>query len=311
MKRDVFTLEELHDCGVFDLTVQCSVAAHYLSLYRRGTVTRQNVEYWRYKASGGKRKVKAKGGTKPLKIIVVADTQCKPGESLDYMTWIGRYIADKKPDVVVHIGDNWDFPSLSSYDKGKASFEGRRLKADIQAGNDGLINLTAAAVAQGHKPRLVFCMGNHEERLDRLVQNTPELQGFTGTDHLPVEELGWERVPFLEPAYIAGIAFVHYLANGFTGKPYGGSALNILQKVGHSFVVGHKQCLDIALRPILNDRMQIGIVNGACYPHDEAYKGAQGNNHFRGLIVLNEAQDGFALPMPVSLNYLEKRYGHL
>ena len=33
------------------------------------------------------------------------------------------------------------------------------------------------------------------------------------------------------------------------------------------------------------------------------------NNHFRGVIMLHEVEDGFGLPMPVSLNYLKQKYG--
>ena len=69
-----------------------------------------------------------------LKIVVIADTQCKSEEDLTYMGAIGKFIYNEKPDVIVHIGDHYDFPSLSSYDKGKSSSEGRRLSNDIKAG---------------------------------------------------------------------------------------------------------------------------------------------------------------------------------
>jgi len=46
--------------------------------------------------------------------------------AIDHLTWAGQYAVDKKPDVIVHIGDHWDMPSLSHYDKGTKSFEGRR-----------------------------------------------------------------------------------------------------------------------------------------------------------------------------------------
>lgn len=249
----------------------------------------------------------------------MADTQCKPEEDLSYMSWIGRYIVQKKPDYIVHIGDHYDFPSLSFYDKGKKSFEGRRLIADIEAGNKGMeLLLGPLKVLQNkqrvnkkkvYQPELHFCTGNHEFRFDRLSNDMPELDGFVGTETLKLEDMGWEVHPFLKPVVIAGIHFVHFLANPFTGKPYGGSALNQLKNVGNSFVVGHKQILDIAIRPTLDGAHQIGIINGACYPFEEDYKGHQGNNHFRGLILLNEAENGFALPCPVSLDFLEKRFG--
>lgn len=251
---------------------------------------------------------KPKLNVKP-KVLVIADTQCKSEENLEYMLWIGHYIADKKPDIIVHIGDHYDFPSLSSYDKGKASAEGRRLVKDIEAGNKGFefLNLAIDKI-EGYKPRKVFCLGNHEHRLERYIDDNPELIGTLGVDKLPFNKYGWEVHPFLKPVEINGIFFVHYLANPFSGKPYGGNAMNILKTVGRSFVVGHKQCLDIAIRPTIDGKQQIGIVNGACYPHNESYKGFQGNNHFRGLTVLHEVHDGFCLPMFVSLDYMKEKY---
>lgn len=253
------------------------------------------------------------------KHMIIADTQCKPGVDLSYMSAIGEYLVSKRPDVIIHIGDHFDMPSLSSYDKGKLSFEGRRLKADIEAGNEGMKRLIEplkrlqerqrANKKKVYSPRLVFCVGNHEERFDRLQEEMPELAGFVGVDTLDIARYGFEVHPFLKPVEIDGIYYVHYLANPFNGRPYGGTAMSILKNVGRSFVVGHKQTLDVAIRPTIDGRMQIGIVNGACYEHDEGYKGFQGNNHFRGLTMLHEVNDGFGTPMFVSLEYMVKRYG--
>lgn len=252
-----------------------------------------------------------------MKICCVADTQCKNSVDLSYMSAIGKYIAEKRPDVVVHIGDAYDFESLSSYDKGKLSFEGRRLKEDIEAGKRGLELLLEPTrqLQQQQKrlkkkvytPRLVFCVGNHEDRFDRMARDMPELSGFVGVETLGLEEMGWEVYPYLVPCVIEGINFVHYLANPFTGKPYGGTALSQLKNVGASFVVGHKQVLDVAMLPTLDGKMRIGIINGAAYDFHESYKGIW-NNHFRGITMLNEVKEGFALPSFVSLDYMKKKY---
>ena len=242
-------------------------------------------------------------------ILVIADTQCKSEEDLEYMLWIGHYIAEKQPDVIIHIGDHYDFPSLSSYDKGKSSAEGKRLVKDIEAGNIGFEYLNMAM--QKHKdynPRKIFCLGNHEHRLDRYIDDNPELIGTLGTDFLPFSKYGWEVYPFLKPVEVNGIFFVHYLANPFSGKPYGGNAMNILKTVGRSFVVGHKQTLDSAIRPTIDGKLQLGIINGACYPFNEKYKGFQGNTHFRGITVLTEVEDGFGCPSFVSLSQIRDLY---
>lgn len=159
-------------------------------------------------------------------------------------------------------------------------------------------------IRQGNK---VHVTGNC--RLDRYVDEHPELIGTLGTEQLPFEKYGWEVHDFLKPVEIGGVFFVHYLANPMNGKPYGGNAMNILKTVGRSFVVGHKQCLDIAIRPTIDGKQQIGIINGACYPFDEKYKGYQGNNHFRGLTVLNSVSDGFGVPSFVSLGSISGKYG--
>ena len=242
-------------------------------------------------------------------ILVIADTQAKPTESLEYMLWIGKYIADIKPDVVVHIGDHYDMPSLSSYDKGKASAEGRRFVDDLNAGNKGLELLNLAIHKDPtYNPRKVFCKGNHEHRIDRYVEDNPELIGVIGTELLPLEAYGWEVHDFLHPVEIEDIYFVHYLANPMTGKPYSGTASSILKTVGKSFVVGHKQVLDITIRPTIDGRQQIGIINGACYPFEEKYKGVFGNVHYRGITVLTEVKEGFGLPSFVSLDYMKEKY---
>ena len=106
------------------------------------------------------------------KILVIPDTQCKPNISIDYCNWIGEYIVEKEPDIVVHLGDHFDMPSLSVYDKGKLAAEGRRIKDDVDAGISGMEAILSPLLSLQSKqkrnkqkvysPRLVFCLGNHE-----------------------------------------------------------------------------------------------------------------------------------------------------
>jgi hypothetical protein len=256
---------------------------------------------------------------KPKRILVIPDTQVKEGVNTDHLEWAGKYIVDKRPDIIVHLGDHWDFESLSSYDKGKLSFEGRRLVKDIEAGKEGMKRLLdplrrLQASQKRYKkpiynPRLVFCCGNHEERLARIPSDMPEFDGLLGYEILGLEEDGWEFHDYLKTVEIDGIFFTHFMANPFSGRPYGGSVMNVLKTVGRSFVVGHRQVLDVAIRPTIDGKMQIGIVAGAFYSHDEIYKTPQGNGHWRGLVLLNDVRDGYADACFVSLDYLSRRYG--
>lgn len=250
--------------------------------------------------------------------LFIPDLQIKEGVPLEHLDWVGQYIVDKKPDVIVLAGDVADMPSLSSYDKGKKCFEGRRYKKDIAATHLGMNRLLkpldeyntkqkATKHAQ-YKPRRVWTRGNHEQRIERAVEAQAELEGVIGYHDLP--EKGWEVYDFLEPVVIDGVMYVHYLANPWTGKPYGGSVLNQLSKVQHSFCVGHKQTLEAMPYFTPLGKQTWGIIAGACYLHDEDYKGYQGNAHWRGIVMLNDVEDGVFSPWFISLEYLRKRYGH-
>ena len=243
-------------------------------------------------------------------IFVIGDTQVKQGIDLAYIHWVGSYIARKKPEIIVNIGDWYDMQSLSSYDKGQLSAEGRRVKADIEAGDTALdIIESYIKSVKDYNPRKVVTLGNHEDRIDRFVSTHPEFDGFIGTDKLAFSKHGWEVYKFLTPVNICGINFVHYVQNVMTGKPLGGTVVSMLKTIGESFVMGHKQVLEHTLRYLpLSGKPQIGIIVGACYTHSESYKGIQGNHHFRGCVMLYECQDGYAMSKPVSLDHMKELY---
>ena len=241
--------------------------------------------------------------------LVIPDTQVKPGVPTDHLRWIGRYILERKPDVIIHLGDHWDMPSLSSYDRGKRAFEGRRVKADIQAGNTGLRMLDEPTKDANRKRKELYLpdwrilKGNHENRIDRFEEDHPELEGV-----IPRPDYrDWTVHEFLEPVWIDGICYAHYFYNPMSGRPYGGTAHTRLKNLGHSFTQGHQQVTDYAMRPS-GQRLQHGLIAGACYLHDEDYLGPQGNGYWRGIIVCHEVRDGTYDPMFVSLDYLCRRY---
>ncbi len=254
--------------------------------------------------------------TGPRHHIVIPDTQVKPGVRTDHLEWIGRYIVDQfagKDIVVIHLGDHWDMPSLSSYDKGKKSMEGRRYVADIAAGNRGFHLISDPIDAEVKRrrgrwaPRRVFLHGNHEDRISRAIECDPSIEGALSLDQL--DTCGWETYPFLKPVDIDGIIYCHYLANPMTGRPYGGLASTRLKQVGRSFTQGHQQTLDYSVRYVLPGKSQHALIAGACYLHDEEYRGFQGNAlHWRGIVACHDVKAGSYNPMFIDLDYLKRRY---
>lgn len=251
--------------------------------------------------------------------IVIPDCQIRPGDDLSFLRCISNYIVDKKPDVIVCLGDFADMPSLSSYDVGKKSFEGRTYTDDIEAALEGMtflswgIHQERAKLEQGKRkrwnPRLVLTLGNHEARIDKAINNDRKLEGLISTNDLEYERFGWEVYPFLQPVVIDGIAYCHYMCSGIMGKPITTSRA-ILTKKHMSVIVGHQQGRDVAYSHKADGRQMTAIIAGSCYEHEEHYLNAQTNNHWRGILMLNEVVDGSFDECFVSLNYLKKKYAH-
>jgi Calcineurin-like phosphoesterase len=253
-----------------------------------------------------------------LKIAVIPDVQVKTGHDFTFLKCIGNYLVDKKPDVVVCIGDFADMPSLSSYDIGKKSFEGRRYKADVEATHAAMEELlrpidnfnqrARANHKERYLPRKLLTLGNHEQRIERAVENDPKLEGVLSIRDLKYEEYGWEVYPFLDVVVINSIAFSHYFTSGPMGRPCT-SAQMMLTKKHMSCVAGHQQGLQFATSYRADGHRLTSIIAGSCYEHNEDYMGPQGNHHYRGIIMLNDVTpDGEFDLMPVSLRFLKERY---
>jgi hypothetical protein len=56
------------------------------------------------------------------------------------------------------------------------------------------------------------------------------------------------------------------------------------------------------------NQMHYGLVAGACYLHEEEYRGPQGMTHWRGIVMKHQVQGGEYDMMLVSLDYLCRRY---
>lgn len=252
-----------------------------------------------------------------MKILVIPDCQVKPNVPLDHISWIGQYIVDKRPDVVVHLGDFPDMESLSSYDVGKKSFEGRRYKKDVESVIhaqellfDPLTKLQVKQINNKKKvysPRFVMLLGNHDDRINRAVNNDPKLDGVLCISDLQYEEFGWEVHPFLSVVTIGGVAFSHYFPTGTAGRP-SATANAQLNKQHMSCIAGHQQGLQIATGKRADGKLLTSIISGSFYLHEENYLGNQGNKHWRGALMLHNVEDGsFDLNL-LPMKYLKEKY---
>jgi hypothetical protein len=250
-----------------------------------------------------------------MKILVLPDVQAKPGNDFSFLTSIGNYIVAKKPDVIVNIGDFADMESLSTYDRGLKSFEGRSYQKDIWAAREAMDALLTPIFEYNkrakqtknkqYKPRMVLTLGNHENRINRAINEDRKLDGLISTDDLPYQD--WTVYPFLDVVVIEGIAFSHYFTSGAMGRPIC-TAQALLTKQHMSCVAGHQQGRQIAFGKRADGKGMTSLIIGSCYEHDEEYLGSQGNIHWRGLYLLHGCKDGEFDECAVPLSYIKEHY---
>lgn len=249
--------------------------------------------------------------------MVIPDTQIKPGSSIEPMIWAAHYAIDKRPDTIIHLGDHWDMESLCTYDYGKKEHEGKRIIADIEAGHNALNIFTSMLQIESERlkrnrqkqwnPRLVFCLGNHEDRINKAINLDAKLEGLLSTADLRLEELGWEVYDFLEPVVIDGIAYAHYFTSGIMGRPVSSARILLIRK-HMSCIMGHVQDRDMAFSKRADGKRLTGIFAGVYYDEYQNYLTPQTNDSWAGVWLLNEVNEGSFDEMPVSLNYLKQKY---
>lgn len=251
--------------------------------------------------------LKIAGPKHGLKIAVIPDVQAMPGVALDHLTACGKYLADKRPDVVVCIGDFGDFPSLSQFEIGTVRAEGRRYKNDLGAFHKAMdLLMTPLLKPAGYKPHLHFTLGNHEDHINRAANEDVKFGGEIADLKLP--DYGWNVHQFLQPISVGGVAFCHYFPSGVMGKAVT-SARALLTKLHMSAVAGHQQGRDIAFARRADGGHMTTVITGSFYQHDYQYLSPFTNSHWRGMMMMHEVKDGMFDEMFVSINFLKRRFG--
>jgi len=243
------------------------------------------------------------------KLLIIPDCHAHPEYDNDRFAALGKFIMAERPDVIVCLGDFADMPSLSSYDKGKKSFEGRRYKKDIEAAIDAQEKLFAPLKAYNarkrknkekqYKPKLHLTLGNHEARINVATNDNPELDGILSIDDLQYKKFGWRLTPYREKLHLEGIAFSHYFPSGLMGRPIGGvnQARSLITKQHVSCVAGHSHIFDHAEQTIGDEEgTKIFGLSAGCYSHMGQIEGWNKDTAalwWHGVVILEDVSDGY------------------
>lgn len=251
--------------------------------------------------------------------LIVPDCHAHPGFSNERADHLGKLILDRKPDVVVNIGDLFDMPSLSGYDKGKASFHGKSYEKDINAGLDFLDRMWyPIKKAKRKQPYKIFLEGNHEHRLSRVLDYDPQLKGDKygiSYANYQLDDYHHEVVPYegSTPGILTtdGISFAHYFVSGLMGRPIGGEhhASSLLSKNYASCICGHSHTVDWSVKSGSNGKTIMGLVAGVYQDYDAVWAGASNNLWWRGVVYLRGVEEGTYSPEFIGLSEIRREYG--
>lgn len=242
--------------------------------------------------------------------LVIGDSHAHPDFSNERFTWLGKMIHDVKPDVVVNIGDMFDFPSLCFHSK-PIELEGARYQADVAAGVEAQDRMFHEIRKHKRKlPRFVYTLGNHDIRPQRYADEHPVLQGKMSLKDLQLEDYPWnDVVPFLEPIDVDGIDYCHYFTSGVMGRPIGGQhpAWTIIKKRNKSGVAGHSHVLDYKIDKTPG-RSLMGLVVGNFIGFRMGYAGPANDMWSDGIAVLKDVDEGLYDLSWHSMNSIKKEY---
>jgi len=234
-------------------------------------------------------------------ILVIPDAHAHPDHDNERFTKLGNLIVSKQPEHIVCLGDLFDMPSLCSYDIGKKSFEGRRYALDIQAGVDAQeklfqpLNAYNKGKKRKYQPELHFTLGNHENRINRAINDDAKLDGTISIEDLQLEEFGWTVYKFKQYCNIHGINFSHYYPSGNFDKAI--SAVNagkaIIAKTHSSAFCGHSHLLNIHTEvDATGKRLWAGPL-GCYFEHIEDYVSETvQKSWWRGVTLLHNVEAG-------------------
>ena len=154
-------------------------------------------------------------------VLVLGDFHVTDNQNLSRFKVISRFIVEHSPEYIVLMGDFMTFQCLSAWDMDKrARMEGQRYELEIKAGNDALDLLFSELTAlnkrrrsgkhKQYKPKLVYIMGNHEDRLTRYLDFDPTFKGWVGVEKdLKLKKRGFEVIPYRRYYYLDDVGFTH------------------------------------------------------------------------------------------------------
>ena len=254
-------------------------------------------------------------------ILVFSCAHTAPEVSNERFDWLGHYIADVKPDMVIDLGDGADMCSLNSFDtRYPQAVVMQNYGNDINHYNEAMERLRAPHKRLKRKKlHWVGFEGNHENRIKKAIAENPRNEDRTGqgygisfghlqTDHwFDDYHEYYNSAPAI--ANYCGVDFAHFFSSGNYGTATSGihHAYTVINNRHNSSVCGHSHKRDVYFK---DDAGSIGMVVGCYKGHEETWAGQANLSWWNGVVMMKGVDNGRFEPTFVSMDILEKEYGN-
>lgn len=252
--------------------------------------------------------------------VVFSCAHSDPGASNERFDWLGSFLYDLKPDLVIDLGDGADMRSLNTFDtRYPQSIVSQSYEADIEHYNDAMERLRWKF--RHHKRKRPFYVGfegNHENRIKKALAHDPRLEGSKygiSFGHLQTDHWFDEYHEYANsgPALVDydGVVYGHYVSSGNFGtamstKHHGYS---LVEKLASSVTVGHTHKFSYFYKGDARPNPLHGLVVGCFKGKEEGWAGQANGEWRKGLVVKRELENGNYDMEWVSLARLKAEYG--
>lgn len=240
-----------------------------------------------------------------MKILTVGDCHVTNDQDLSRFDILSQFIMDKRPDHIILMGDFLTLQCLSAWDRNKRrAMEGQRYLLEVEAGNEALDRMLKdmnewndkrkrSKKGQYH-PNLVYINGNHEDRLDRYIEQEPTFEGVVEVQKdLRLADRGFKFIPYRSYHWINDIGFTHVPFN----KVREISGVDITRKASlvtvKSCVFGHTHELHISNSHRMGQEHLQQVANVGCFFEEhEKYVEGRMTQYWKGLVMLDSWKPG-------------------
>ena len=172
-----------------------------------------------------------------MKRAVVFPDQHYPIHDVKAMSVAHQVLEEVKPDIFINLGDVGEWESVSShkYKKKKRpplEFILPNVEQEVEYVNKELDKVDAILDKVGCKERHI-CQGNHDEWLDKFVEENPYLDHLTFRKACYWDKRGFKFKKYNEVLTIGKLSFIH---GAYTGPTH---AKKHLESYGTNLLYGH------------------------------------------------------------------------